>query len=57
MPEEFSQANGVKYFAGGDTLLSRSIPLHHEIYQRKTKIKDNAAEICGRQRKLVLTWS
>lgn len=29
----------MKYFAGGDTLLSRSIPLHHEIYQGKKKKK------------------
>lgn len=37
LPAEFSEANQVKYFAGGYTLLSRSIPLHHEMYQRKTK--------------------
>lgn len=42
----------MKYFAGGDTLLSRSIPLHHEIYpEKKKKIKDNA-KICGWQEKI-----
>jgi len=34
---EFSKANAVKYFAGGDTLLSRFIPLHHKYIKEKNQ--------------------
>lgn len=34
---EFSKANGVKYFAGGDTLLSRFISLHHKYNKEEKK--------------------
>lgn len=41
---EFSKANGVKYFAGGDTLLSRFIPLHHK-YIKEKKIKGDSKNV------------
>lgn len=44
----------MKYFAGGDTLLPRSIPLYHEIYQgKKKKSKTMLKFVAGKKKKKI----